>query len=148
MNQPHVLAEIAALKEARQATPAGPLVKPGVDVNNRVRSAIFEEQENQIESDRKQISRLNKTIEEMRRQQADSAVTIDELKQHQVSMNTDYNELAMRNQTLQASNAALKQQVKQAALLQQQMNHLQQLDFEDGNDAASLGGTDLILLTS
>ena len=136
------------MKEARLATPAGQIVNPAVDTNG-VRGGIFEEQENQIESDRKQISRLNKTIEEMRRQHAESAVTIDEFKQDQTSLNSEYNELAMRNQTLVASNAALKQQLKQSAFLQQQMNQIQQLNFEDGNDnAASLGGTDLILLTS
>ena len=136
------------MKEARLATPAGQIVNPAVDTNG-LRGGIFEEQENQIESDRKQISRLNKTIEEMRRQQAESSVTIDEFKQDQTSLNSEYNELAMRNQTLVASYAALKQQLKQSAFLQQQMNQIQQLNFEDGNDnAASLGGTDLILLTS
>ena len=95
---------------------------PTVDHNK----FIFKEQEDQIESDRRQISRLNKTIEEMRRKTAEDAVTIDSLNSQVKSLDlnvaslnaavlkerNEYNELSAKTQALQATllhqNAALQ----------------------------------------
>ena len=121
---------------------------PTVDHNK----FIFKEQEDQIESDRRQISRLNKTIEEMRRKTAEDAVTIDSLNSQVKSLDlnvasltaavtkerNEYNELSAKTQALQATvfnqNAAL-----------QRLN----TDVVDGNSQNSfntspaLEGTDL-----
>ena len=86
---------------------------PTVDHNK----FIFKEQEDQIESDRRQISRLNKTIEEMRRKTAEDAVTIDSLNSQVKSLDlnvtslnaavlkerNEYNELSAKTRALQAT---------------------------------------------
>lgn len=107
--------EIADLKEARLASPpnTGSVSVPTVDHNK----FIFKEQEDQIESDRRQISRLNKTIEEMRRKTAEDAVTIDSLNSQVKSLDlnvaslnaavikerNEYNRLSAKTQALQAT---------------------------------------------